>query len=376
LAEKAKAQFLANMSHEIRTPMNGVLGMVDLLSRSELTTDQEEMVETINNCGKSLMTLLNDILDVSKIEAGKLKIENSNFKLSDCLNYVIDLMVIRAKEKNIELKLNSTIENGCFFLGDVTRIKQILVNLISNGIKFTEAGSVELSVKEYSQDNKNWVGFTVRDTGIGIEKSVQDKLFDEFTQADGSVTRKFGGTGLGLAICKQLVGLMQGEISLESEIGVGSTFIVNIPIEKVEDEDNLIEVNKQITKPFTSSREGKVLIVEDNKINQVVALKILGSLGHVSDIAENGKVALDMIRSNGIEAYQLILMDMQMPVLDGIEATKILIKEYGDQCPRIVAFTANAFEEDRRKCLEAGMSGYVTKPISVESIKKLFEEDI
>ncbi|MFN8672494.1 MAG: response regulator [Candidatus Sericytochromatia bacterium] len=500
LANSAKSEFLANMSHEIRTPMNGVIGMTALLSQTYLTEEQSDYVKTIKVSGEALLNIINDILDFSKIESGKFEIEYQEFDLIDCIEDVIDLLSTKANEKNIELLylIESNIPN--FIMGDVTRLRQILVNLINNAIKFTSKGEVYLYVsinyKEFDVLNLN---FSVKDTGIGMSENTVNRLFTPFTQADSSTARRYGGTGLGLAISKKLVELMDGSINVTSQEGKGSEFYFNIKTKSVDKEkisynldkikgktaliidDNetnikilkkqlylwnmnslctysplealeIIKNNKNIDivltdmdmpdltglelsreirkiytinelpiviissvqtnikeykdliniyimKPLkhthlqrtllnifsenfkykrttlTNSLEVlaglyplKILVAEDNVINQKFILKLMQKFGYKIDLANNGQEAYDMTLKNN---YDVVFMDVQMPEVDGLEATKMILNNNNILTkPEIIAMTANVMKEDIEKCLEVGMSSHIAKPVVLDVLKE------
>lgn len=355
LAERSKSQFLANMSHEIRTPMNGILGMVDLLNDTKLSVEQKEMIDSIQSSGSSLMSLLNDILDISKIDSGKMELEQKAFSLTKLIKETTDILKPQANEKGIHLNYELCKNSDCYLIGDTVRLKQVLLNLISNSIKFTKVGEVILkSIFDPSQD---LLTLTVNDTGIGIPKEKQNQLFEEFVQADSSITRNYGGTGLGLSICKKIIDLMEGEISLESKEGKGTTFKVLIPLSQSNEKP--LSVNKANLVLPSGKR---ILVVEDNSTNLIIIKRILEKLGQEVLTAYNGKEGVDLFKEHH-KKIDLILMDMQMPVLDGISATKeIRNLSFGKDIP-VIALTANAFDSDRDNCLSAGMSDFLTKPI-------------
>ncbi len=363
MALKAKTEFLANMSHEIRSPMNGVLGMVQLLKTTKLSIEQKAMLETIETSGKSLLVILNDILDISKIESGKIDLEKIPFDIKKCAQEAISLFSYNSQEKEVELKINFSGLKHDFYKGDITRIRQVLVNLLSNAIKFTPQGEVELILRN---ESKNII-IEIKDSGVGIAKDKQKNLFQAFTQADSSITRKYGGTGLGLAICSQLVQLMNGYIELESEEGKGSLFRVVLKLMEASSEDLKNHEDKLVLKKMSENYPHQILLTEDNPVNQKVCSMILSKLGYQCDIASNGKEALKKLRAG--KKYTLILMDLQMPEMDGFSATSEILKKYKDSSPIIIiALTANAYEEDRKRCQEVGMHGFLSKPIKIEEL--------
>ncbi len=361
-AEKAKSEFLANMSHEIRTPMNGMMGMLNLLTQTALTAEQREMLDTISTSSQALLGLLSDILDISKIEAGKLSLDREEFSLNLVLENLKALMSARAKEKGTVIQLDVPKKN-IWVAGDATRIRQILTNFISNAIKFTHDGLITLKLgHEVKGKGHRLVTFSVSDTGKGIAKDNQEKLFDAFVQEDASITREFGGTGLGLTICAKLSKLLGGRVYFESDIGRGSTFFLEVPLEVVDKRENEIASGNHLSN-LSDQYPHQILIVEDNKINQKVVRMTLEKLGYHCDLAGDGKQALDALEERGESYYSLVLMDMQMPVMDGLSATREIVKRYGERAPIIVALTANAFKSDMENCLSAGMSDYLSKPL-------------
>jgi two-component system sensor histidine kinase/response regulator len=369
MASHAKSEFLANMSHEIRTPMNGVIGMLNFLLETDLTTEQREFTSTVKTSADALLFVINDILDFSKIEAGKMTIENVDFDLRQVVKHIFDLLALPARDKGLDLTY-SVPEGACTtLLGDPTRLRQILLNLLGNAIKFTARGKVWLEINSLSETGENIeLRFSVRDTGIGIPKEVQKGLFQPFNQADTSTTRRFGGTGLGLVISRKLVDLMGGGLEVTSTEGEGSTFFFTLqfPKQKVNAAGALSStvVSGAISSAASAPNGLRVLLAEDGKINRMVAIRLLEQLGYTVDVAVNGREAVEAWRKN---SYRIILMDCQMPEMDGYEATR-LIRDFevkqGLEPTQIIALTASTVEGAREICFAAGMNGYVSKPIS------------
>ncbi len=364
-AQKAKEQFLANMSHEIRTPINGIAGMVNLLSEATSEEDKVKYLSAIKNSTENLKVIINDILDISVIESGKLKFEKIGFNIRYQLGAVVESFLPEANEKQLPIRYSIDPEADQVLLGDPVRLNQIMINLISNSMKFTHKGSITIHAGlDRRTEGLNYIRFTVRDTGVGIPEDKLNHIFDSFTQADESVTRRYGGTGLGLTIVKQLIELQNGTINVHSEENKGTQFTFIIPYEEGKVQD-LVErqERRKVKLPSATLEEMKVLLVEDNDINRLYAQNILKKWKCKVDCAENGYIAVEKAR---VLAYDLILMDVQMPVMDGYEATRILRRN--EITTPIVALTANAIKGDNEKCLEAGMNDYLPKPFQPEDL--------
>ncbi len=365
-ANQAKSAFLANMSHEIRTPMNAIIGLTHLMRRSQPPADQAERLDKVAVAAEHLLSILNDILDFSKIEAGKFTLERTELSLEALLAGAASMVAERAQAKGLALRLEPPPATGPL-LGDPTRLQQALLNYLGNAIKFTEAGAVTLGARLLAAEGEGMhLRFEVRDTGIGIAPEVIPRLFSTFEQADNSTTRHYGGTGLGLAITRRMAGLMGGEAGVESTPGAGSTFWFTARLDRSETPATAPAAAPAESAEAVLGRDfagRSILLVEDDPINREVTLGLLEDAGLTADTAEDGIEALAMVEA---KAYDLILMDMQMPRMDGLEATRLIRKmHYGERLP-IVAMTANAFEEDRERCLKAGMNDHVAKPVDPE----------
>ena len=373
---KAKSEFLATMSHEIRTPMNGVSGMAALLLDTPLSGEQQEFAQTIKSSADSLLAIINDILDFSKIEAGKMTLEPLAFDFRRACSEVLDLLSGRAREKGIELALDYADDVPCRVVGDPVRLRQVILNLAGNAVKFTARGHVKVRVTcEGGASATTWLRVAIEDTGIGIPLEAQATIFEKFTQADGSTTRKFGGTGLGLSISRQLIGLMGGDLRLTSEPGKGSTFFFTLGLPIAQEEPG--QAGQAAAPPVLQhgSLGRHVLLVEDNEVNQRVAKHLLAKLGCTLEVAGNGVIALEKLASGA--AYDLVLMDCQMPEMDGFEATRRFREreaEAGAARMPVIAMTANAMQGDRERCMDAGMDDYLTKPVQPVELTRVLTE--
>jgi len=364
-ANRIKSEFLASMSHEIRTPMNGVIGMVHMLKNTALTDDQQDKLQTLESSARGLLSILNDILDISKIEAGRLDLNMAPFSVTDMIEDLVALWRPSAISKKLDLTFEISANVPQALNGDSARIAQVLANFLGNAVKFTHRGGIHVKVEAHPLGHHTWdLDIAVRDTGIGIDKDVQARLFQKFTQADASMTRRYGGTGLGLAICRELMQLMGGLVGVESDPGEGSEFWMRL---RLEEADTLPEAASQFRSKdqalldHPGSRKLRLLVAEDNLINQKVIRAMLEAVGHDTALAGDGVEAVTAVQR---ESFDAVLMDVQMPNMDGIMATREIRNLGGDfESLAIIALTANAMAGDRERYLSAGMNAYVSKPI-------------
>jgi signal transduction histidine kinase len=377
VASQAKSEFLANMSHELRTPMTAVLGYADILTTTELSAEQQEYIQRISRSGKSLLTIINDILDFSRLEAGTLKLNARPFLVQDLIDILITLFQQRVAEKG--LLLTVVVEPGIpsALVGSLDRLQQVLINLISNAIKFTKVGEITLRIDRVEAGDEPGIKlrFSVQDTGIGIAPSDQERIFESFTQVDSSNTRLYDGTGLGLSICRKIVRLMGGEIGVESVLGQGANFWFTAVLESIVVVESIQSLSSgsddAISTSPDSSASTRILVVDDVTVNQILLKEVLQRLGYQCDLVNNGQEALDRLAQR---PYDLVLMDCQMPVLDGYETTRQLRQQQGPQRRTIVvAITAHAMPGDREKCLAAGMDDYISKPFRVKDLSDLLK---
>ena len=379
-ANRAKSDFVANMSHEIRTPMNAILGFAELIRETSLTATQAEYIDTICSSGDSLLAIINDILDLSKIEAGELRLQIAAFSPEALVRKMDALFRAQCLAKGIELQIDLDAQMPSELFGDVVRIEQVLINLVSNAIKFTSRGSVRVMIKpDQSEAPDCTIVVTVADTGIGISEDALTRLFQPFSQADGSITRRFGGTGLGLAISKRLVEMMGGKISARSRSGIGSTFMFTVVCQRGLDDEQgrsiigrdvssgsmLVTQDEETASIRERLRNRRVLLVEDNIVNAMLASRFLAALNMQVTLAENG---LQAVHEVSVQQFDVVLMDLQMPAMNGFEATQAILAQLRDRAPPIIACTASVLEQDKQACLDVGMVDHIAKPIVRERL--------
>lgn len=372
-AVETKARFLANMSHEIRTPLNGILGMAELLNDQITGDENHHKLSVIQSCGETLLALINDILDFSKLEAGKINLENSPFELFTCIKDTVDLLSPKSLQKGLLLhyKIENSVPNWIF--GDTTRVRQILLNLVGNALKFTEKGEILIIVTSqiFAKDTHE-IKISVKDTGIGISREAQKKLFQSFSQVDASTTRKFGGTGLGLSICQGLAEAMGGVIGVHSEMGEGSEFYFTIVTKEAPAQSDKAEVlTDDIKSDLLTAYPLRILVAEDNRVNQLVLQGFLRRLGYNACIVSNG---IDILRTLEKQEFDLILMDCHMPEMDGFEATLMIRQRWPLTKMKIVAATASTLEDDRKRCIEVGMDDLLAKPITLSALTQILQK--
>jgi len=373
-SSKAKAMFLANMSHEIRTPLNGIVGMAEQLAQSQLDADQRYFTDIMRSASSTLLSIINDVLDISKIESGKFSIETISFNLNENIRRTLSIFEEKARLSDISLDIELMDDRGIMHLGDPHRLSQVLFNIVGNAIKFTNSGYVRVTSKlERGENDICWVSFSVEDTGVGMDMVYLAKVFEAFSQEDASITRKFGGSGLGLSIARSIVQIMGGTIQIESEKGRGTRVDIRIPMRISNDKTKQDIV--EMTDLQKSLKGLRVLAVEDNELNRMVLQVILKKCEVVVSIAHNGQEAIDLIQE---KEFDIVLMDVQMPILDGLEATKFIREDLKYSIP-IIGLSANAMREEVEICKQAGMNDYLVKPYSeralVEVMKKWSKEE-
>jgi signal transduction histidine kinase/ActR/RegA family two-component response regulator len=364
-ASRLKSQFLANMSHEVRTPLAAIMGVAELGRGANTLSEARELFSTVAGAGQTLLSLANDLLDVSRLEAGRLRIEEGSVEVKALVAQSVGLLQAQARAKGLALEVFIEPDERSVVKGDRGRLGQVLTNLLSNAVKFTEKGSTVVRAKA----SGGQLTLSVTDTGVGLSPAQQERLFEPFTQVDESATRRYGGAGLGLALSRQIARLMGGELMLESAVGKGSTFTCTVPAPLLGDQVVLPSA-PQLIADLANLR---VLVVEDNKVNQLLATTLLKKAGASSEVAENGVLAIERLE-RGPTDFDVVLMDVQMPELDGLETTRALRRRAQFEKTPIVALTAHALEEERERCLAAGMNGYLSKPIEVQAFYSVLSQ--
>ncbi|AKJ64891.1 ATP-binding protein [Kiritimatiella glycovorans] len=369
-ASRAKSDFLARMSHELRTPLNAVLGMTELLMEADLPREHRDSLQTVFSSARALLNIINDLLEVSRLESGKLELDVDSFDLKGCIESAFDIVRSRRAPEQVKLHFSVADEVPAHPRGDADRLRQVLLNLLSNAVKFTREGEIELRVwKSREEENRVTLAFAVRDTGIGMTEEELEKIFDPFVQADPGTTRRYGGTGLGLTISRELCRLMGGDLQAESTPGEGSTFTFTVRVQRGEKKAgaSMQAEPAEVAPDDDLGRRHplRILLAEDNPVNRMVAMRMLGRLGYSAELAENGREALERVQQR---RFDVVLMDIQMPELDGLDATRKIKAQFGARSPYIIGVTAHAYEEDQRACFNAGMSDYVAKPIRLAEL--------
>lgn len=368
-SSKAKAIFLANMSHEIRTPLNGIVGMAEQLAQSQLDADQRYFIDIMRSASSTLLSIINDVLDISKIESGKFSIETIVFNLNESIRKTLSIFDEKAKIQGISLDVDLMDDRGIMHLGDPHRLSQVLFNIVGNAIKFTQSGYVRVTSNLARGENDVcWISFTVEDTGVGMDMAYLSKVFEAFSQEDASITRKFGGSGLGLSIARSIIQIMGGTIQIESEKGKGTRVDIRVPM-RISNEKTKQEI-VEMTELQKSLKGLRILAVEDNELNRMVLQVILKKCEVIVEIAHNGQEAIDLIRE---KAFDIVLMDVQMPILDGLEATKYIREELKLDTP-IIGLSANAMREEVEICKQAGMNDYLVKPYSERALVEVMRK--
>ncbi len=368
-SSKAKAMFLANMSHEIRTPLNGIVGMAEQLAQSQLDADQRYFTDIMRSASSTLLSIINDVLDISKIESGKFSIETISFNLNENIRRTLSIFEEKAKLSDISLDIDLMDDRGIMHLGDPHRLSQVLFNIVGNAIKFTHTGYVRVTSKlERGENDVCWVSFSIEDTGVGMDMSYLAKVFEAFSQEDSSITRKFGGSGLGLSIARSIIQIMGGTIQIESEKGKGTRVDIRIPM-RISNDKTKQEI-VEMTDLHKSLKGLRVLAVEDNELNRMVLQVILKKCEVMVSIAHNGQEAIDLIQE---KEFDIVLMDVQMPILDGLEATKFIREDLHYSIP-IIGLSANAMREEMEICKQAGMNDYLVKPYSERALVEVMKK--